>query len=324
MPSPSTPNAYPLDLTPPPISDYAAGNTGVPYAWRFDSGAPGPNAMISAVVHGNEPCGAIALDWLLKNAFRPKRGALTLLFANIAAYEAFDPADPNASRWVDEDFNRVWDPATLDGERDSVELRRAREIRPLLSGVDRLLDLHSMQHIAPPLMMAGRHPKGVALARGVGAPQRVVVDAGHQAGRRMRDYGPFGDPEAAPAALLLEAGQHWAASAAPLTKEAVARFLAFLGLDGGALLEALGADQAPETPQRVFEVTDAVTIQSEQFRFAQDFTGGEVLADAGTLIGHDGDREIRTSYANAMLIMPSRRLEPGLTAVRIARERRDL
>ena len=38
---------------------------------------------------------------------------------NIAAYEAFDPADPNATRWIDEDFNRVWGEDVLDGDRDS-------------------------------------------------------------------------------------------------------------------------------------------------------------------------------------------------------------
>ena len=321
MPSPSTPNSYPLDLTPPPIADYAEGNTGVPYAWRFDSGAPGPKVMISAVVHGNEPCGAIALEWLLKAGFQPKTGALTLVFANVAAYAAFDPADPNASRWVDEDFNRVWDAAVLDGERDSVELRRAREIRPLLDGLDYLLDLHSMQHSAPPLMIAGPHEKGLTLARGVGVPERIVIDAGHAEGRRMRDYGPFGDANAAPAALLMEAGQHWAASAGPLTQQAAARFLKHLGQDDGALLEALGASQAPSPEQRVFEVTEAVTIETDDFRFAEAFIGGEVLPDAGTLIGYDGDREVRTDYPNALLVMPSQRLQRGMTAVRIARER---
>jgi len=51
------PNNYPVDLTPPDISAYEQGNTGVPYIWTFDSGVPGPNVMVSAVVHGNEPCG---------------------------------------------------------------------------------------------------------------------------------------------------------------------------------------------------------------------------------------------------------------------------
>ena len=48
------------------------------------------------------------------------------------------------SRFVDEDFNRVWVEDRLDGEESSVELRRAREVRPILDDVDMLLDIHSM------------------------------------------------------------------------------------------------------------------------------------------------------------------------------------
>jgi len=309
------PNDYPVELTPPDIRRWAEGNAGIPYLWTFDSGRPGPHAMISAIVHGNEPCGAIALDQLLAGGFRPSAGRLSLLFANVAAYAAFDPADPNATRWLDEDMNRVWDAATLDGPRDSVELRRAREIRPALETVDLLFDLHSMQHPAPPLAMAGRHPKGRALARGIGAPATVVADAGHAAGRRMRDYGPFDDPAAGPAAVLIEAGQHWAATTGALTQQAVRRFLVHAGVAPAAMLDGL----ATPPPQTAWTVVEAVTIRTDAFRFARPFTGGEVIAEAGTVIAHDGDRPVATPHDDCMLVMPSRRLWPGQTAVRLAR-----
>ena len=57
---------YPVSIYPPDISGYRAGNTGVEYIHQFDSGKPGPHVMISAVVHGNELSGAIAIDHLLK------------------------------------------------------------------------------------------------------------------------------------------------------------------------------------------------------------------------------------------------------------------
>lgn len=309
------PNDYPIDLTPPDITAFAPGNTGIPYVWRFDSGASGPNVMISAIVHGNEPCGAIALDWLLASGLRPACGTLTLGFMNIAAYEAFDPADPNASRWVDEDFNRVWDAEVLDGDRTSIELRRAREVRPALDDVDFLLDLHTMQHFAPPLMMTGRHGRAKDLARKVGVPERIVGDFGHAAGRRMRDYGGFDDPASRKAALLIECGQHWESSAGDLAREASARFLVALGIVPADILEAFGA---PGAAQQAFTVREAITIESDSFAFAEPYTGGEVIAEAGTLIGHDGDREIRTPAADMMLVMPSKRLWKGQTAVRLA------
>lgn len=310
------PNEYPVDLPTPDISAYAAGNAEIPYLWRFESGAPGPHAMISAIVHGNEPCGAIALDWLLSRDFRPKLGKLSLLFVNIDAYEAFDPADPNATRWMDEDLNRVWGADALESDRDSSELRRAREVRPALDAVDFLFDIHSMQHTAPPLMLAGRHAKGASLARMVGVPEIIVADAGHAAGKRMRDYGRFDDPASPAAALLIECGQHWAAETGRLAKLSAARFLAGLGMADEDLLDGLGE---PKGPQSLFTVTEAVTIRTEGFRFAKAFTGGEIIAKAGTVLGHDGDRPVTTPYDDCMLVMPSKRLWPGQTAVRLAR-----
>ena len=309
------PNEYAVELTPPDISAYAVGNTGVPYVWSFDSGVAGPNVMVSAIVHGNEPCGAIALDWLMQNDIRPVAGRLTLAFMNVAAYEAFDPADPNATRWLDEDFNRVWAPEVLDGERDSIELRRARELRPVLDTVDLLLDLHTMQHLAPPLMMSGRLAKGKALARKVGVPERVVGDAGHAAGRRMRDYGGFDDPASDKAALLIECGQHWERAAGDLAKEATARFLTALGTVDPALAAPFGEIA---TAQQMFTVREVVTIATDRFSFAEAFTGGEIIPEAGTLVGIDGDTEIRTPVDDVMLVMPSKRLWKGQTAVRLA------
>lgn len=309
------PNEYPVELTPPDISIYGAGNTGIPHIWNFDSGVPGPHAMITAIVHGNEPCGAIALDWLLSSEFRPSAGRVSFGFMNVAAYEAFDPSNPNATRWIDEDLNRVWAIDVLEGERDSVELRRAREVRPYLDTVDYLFDIHSMQHMAPPLMMCGRLEKGRALAEKVGTPERVVADEGHAAGRRMRDYAQFDDPTSPAAALLIECGQHWQASAGPLAKFSAARFLQSAGVAEAELSEGLG--DLPEA-QHFFTVTQAVTIESDGFTFAQKFTGGEIIAEKGVLIGHDGERPITTPYPDCMLVMPSKRLWKGQTAVRLA------
>jgi len=56
----------------------------------------------------------------------------------------------------------------------------------------------------------------------------------------------------------------------------------------------------------------------ERPRHARPFRGGETLRTAGTLLGHDGERPVMTPY-DCMLVMPSKRLWPGRTAVRLAR-----
>ncbi|HLI21382.1 MAG TPA: succinylglutamate desuccinylase/aspartoacylase family protein, partial [Stellaceae bacterium] len=135
--------ATPVELEAPDISAWRAGNTGIDYVTSFTAAAPGPHVMLSALMHGNEICGAIALDRLLRAELRPARGTLTFAFCNVAAYRRFSRADPAASRYVDEDMNRIWDAAKLSGPRQSEELQRARLLRPLVDRVDFLLDIHS-------------------------------------------------------------------------------------------------------------------------------------------------------------------------------------
>ncbi len=313
-----TTSSYPLNLQAPDITPYRAGNTGVHYITTFDSGKPGPHAMLSALVHGNELCGAMTLDFFFRNDVRPTRGKLTLGFMNVAAFERFDPATPDVSRYVDEDFNRVWDKSVLEGTRDSAELRRARELRSTIDQVDFLLDIHSMQHPTVPLCMCGPLEKGRQLAREIAFPAHTVSDAGHAAGRRLRDYGSFGDEADPRNALLIECGQHWEPSSEVVAKEMALRFLARFDLvDARFIAEHMLSDTLAE--QKLIEVTGPVTIRTDHFEFADVIKGMEVIEKAGTLIGRDGEEEIRTPYANCVLIMPSKRLRKGESAVRFGR-----
>src|SRR5512134_2368729 len=68
---------FPIELTPPDISLWRSGNTGVDYVHVLDSGRPGANVLVQALTHGNEFCGAIALDWLLREQVVPAKGRLT-------------------------------------------------------------------------------------------------------------------------------------------------------------------------------------------------------------------------------------------------------
>lgn len=311
-------NDYPVELSPPDISRYRRGNTGIEYVTTLDSSVAGPHAMITALVHGNELCGAIILDYLFREGVKPTRGKLTLAFVNIDAFSRFDPKNPIASRLVDEDFNRLWSKDVLDGPRDSVELRRARTLRPIVDQVDLLLDIHSMQHAAAPLAMCGPLAKGRALARGVGLPEIGVVDSGHAAGKRMRDYASFGDERSPKNALLVECGQHWEKSSVDVARESAIRFLLHAKVvDPGWAKTRISA--APLPKQRFIEVTAPVTIATDDFRFAADYRGLEVIPKAGTVIGHDGAKPVATPYDDCVLVMPSRRLLKGQSAVRFGR-----
>lgn len=234
-----------IELTPPDISPYQTSASGVDYVQLLDSGRPGPTVMVQALTHGNELCGAIALDWLFKQGpIRPLTGRLILCFANVQAYQRFDPADPSDSRFVDEDLNRVWADDVLFGPGDSAERRRARQLQPFVDSADFLLDIHSMQDACRPLMVCGLLDKGAAFARELGMPGDLLIDSGHPSGLRMRDRGGFGDPASPKNALLIECGQHWERSSAEVAIDSLVRFLRLTGMVDEALGRAAAASAA--------------------------------------------------------------------------------
>lgn len=312
----------PVELQAPDISRWRDGGSGVDWVHVLRGPTAGPVVMVQALTHGNEICGAIALDWLLhqvQQGWRPQRGRLTLAFANVDAYLRFDPARPFASRCVDEDYNRVWADETLFGTRDSVELRRARQLQPYVDEAEQLLDIHSMSEPCRPLMVCGKADKNAAYARALGVPADLLVDTGHAAGLRMVDRGAFADPASPRHALLIECGQHWERAAADVAIDTLVRFLGLTGLADAAWVAA--QTRLPLPPlQRLVRVSEAVVARSTALRFLVPPVGLSVVAKAGTPIVEDGDQLWLTPHDNTVLVMPgTRNLKPGGTAVRLGR-----
>jgi predicted deacylase len=310
---------FPIEISPPDISGYKNGNTGVDYVHVFDSGKPGPNVMVQALTHGNEFCGAIAMDILFKEKIRPIQGKLTLAFANVAAFQRFSHDDPDRSRYIDEDYNRVWADDALLGSRDSAELRRARELRPFVDAADYLLDLHSMHEPCRPIMVCATSEKSAAFARKVGVPADLLIDTGHPAGLRMMERGGFGDPKSPKTAVLIECGQHWEKSAADVAVDTLFRFLAVTGAVDVSVCKS-HARLNPPAVQRLIRVTEPVVAKSMNLKFARPFKGLEVVPKAGTTIASDGETTWKTPYDDCVMVMPSvRHLKPGTTVLRLGR-----
>lgn len=310
---------HPVTLPRPDLGPWREGNTGVPFVHELDSGRPGPEVLVTALVHGNEYAGAIVLGELLASGLRPSLGRLTLAFCNVEAFGRFDPRAPDDSRFVDEDLNRVWALQRLEGGADSCELRRARALRPFVDRCTHLLDLHSMHEPCTPLLVTGLLPRNIEFARRLRCGGQIVIDEGHADGVRMRDYEGRGYPGSARIALLLEAGQHWDPASVGAARDVLMRFL--VEADAITPSQALPGWLAENArPEPAVRVTHRVVARSLAFRFVEDFQGGEVIAQAGTVIATDGDEPIRTPYDGCVLVMPSlRQLRPGVTTVRLGR-----
>lgn len=310
----------PDQLQPPDIRTHGTGNTDTAFVHSFAALESGPHVVISSLMHGNEYCGAIAVNHLLAAGIRPRRGRLSFVFCNIDAFDQFDPSYPALSRFVDEDMNRVWSPDILTGMADTIERRRAQTLWPLFATADRVLDLHSMQHDRVPLMLSGMNARARDLAFAVGIPGFIVADRGHAAGRRLIDHPRFADPDGGPMALLAECGQHWEQDSGAMALSITARFLLVTGcVDAAALHPWLPS--ADPAPPRLVEVTQTVTVENDHFRFVREFQGMDIIPHRGTLYAEDGDRPLVTPYDDCVLIMPTRLPLAGHTAVRLGRFR---
>ncbi|APH56438.1 Hypothetical protein GbCGDNIH6_0633 [Granulibacter bethesdensis] len=306
-------------LETPDLDPWITGNTSIQGFTSITGPRPGPHVVLVALTHGNEIAGAIVLDQLLRQGIRPLQGRLTFGFANLAAFARFDPRQPIASRFVDEDLNRVWQndlletsPVASDARRkEAYELCRAREIKPLIDTADVLIDLHSMLWPSRPLILCGRNRQGLELGRRAGDPALPIADDGHASGRRLIDYRPFSEIGTNRTALLIEGGQHWHSETVATLHKIVLNLLAALGM--------IPPQQKPPSLTPCWSVTHTIMAQTGHFTFTQPFTGGYTVPHAGTLIAHDGDKTVRTPYDDCLLVMPSLRASAGHTAVRLAK-----
>jgi len=315
-----------FDLPAPDLSAWRAGNTGTDGVWHFDSGLPGRQVLVSALIHGNELCGAWALKGLLESGLRPQAGSLTLMFCNLAAFDRFDPANHDAARFVEQDMNRQWSDERMDAA-DSLERRRCAALRPFVARADWLLDLHSMHEPCAPLLLTGVQPRNLALSKQMAAPEHIVIDAGHQDGTRMRDYGRFGLPDAQAGdsrSLLVECGFHGDPASRAVAQDQCLRFIEASGIvDGAELARLLPGWRLTDAPRQwALQVTGPVVAKNERFTFTEAFTGLEVIARAGTVIGDNDGEPVTTPYDDCVLVMPStRQARAGVSVVRFARRR---
>ena len=298
-----------LEVLPRDISAYREGNTGIDYVHRFESGQPGPHVLINALTHGNEICGMVAATHLLDSGVRPKLGTLTVSFAHVEAYNAFDPAKPFDNRQIVHNLNRVWSDEWLDGPEDSPELRRARELRPVVAAADHILDIHSTSQDVVPFWVYPDFERNARVAMAIGLPPvHLVMPSGLGSGTPLIQHGLHAGADAPGAAMVVECGQHFKKSAADLATEVTLRFLAHFGLvdrEGGT----------PEVAaQRRFELLQTHVIKSEDFHFVRPLIGFETFAK-GELIATNGPDEIRAPCDDCTIFMPAQRVIVGREAV---------
>ncbi|KRC12641.1 succinylglutamate desuccinylase/aspartoacylase family protein [Acidovorax sp. Root217] len=303
-----------FEVLPRDLSAYRQGNVGIDYVHRFESGKPGPHVLVNALTHGNEICGMVAATHLLDSGVRPLIGTLTISFANVAAYESFDESRPFESRQLVHNLNRVWSAAELDGSDDSPELRRARELRPVVAAADHILDIHSTSQDVQPFWVYPAYERNSAAALAIGLPPvHMVMPNGLGSGTPLIQHGRHGQALGdAGVAMVVECGQHFLKSAADLATLVAQDFIAHFGLT------APRADRAAPAPQRRFELLETCMVRTPDFAFTRPLEGFETFAK-DELIATDGTVEIRALCDDCTVMMPTREPIVGREAVYLTR-----
>ncbi len=302
----------PFEVLPRDLSAYRAGNTGVPYVHRFDSGRPGPHLLVNALTHGNEFCGMVAACHLLDAGVRPLIGTLAISFANVAAYQSFDTARPFDSRQLVHNLNRIWSAEHLDGVEDSPEHRRARELRPVVAAADHILDIHSTSQPVQPFWVYPDRPRNAAAALAIGEPAvHLVMPQGLGSGTPLIQHGRHGTADFHGVGLVAECGQHFQQASADRAIRVARRFLAHFGL--------IATEAWPATePARRYELLQTWVIKTPEFRFTRPLIGFETFGP-GELIATDGAVQIRAPADGCTVLMPARTAIVGREGVYLAR-----
>ena len=223
--------------------------------------------------------------------------------ANIGAYESLGP-DGLSARFIDRDFNRLWHDDLLAADRQSVEARRAHQMRLIVKTVDRLRDLHSTWHALQPFFVMSQLPRVRQLADRLAIPPRQLFlpEVWHE-GYHLIDYGAFRLPDSGAIGLIAECGQHFAQSSVDNAWAAAIRFLqvnASINADHAA---RLCPGLAPGMPIERYEIVQPVIAATDALRLMCS-CAGFVHFHQGELAALDGGEPVFAPFDGAVLLAP--------------------
>jgi uncharacterized protein len=270
---------------------------------RFEA----PRIGVIGALHGNETAGLSAIQRVLSEsesfAARMQRGTLLLVHGNpLATSQARRFSNGGA------DINRLFGfgfVEELAREAWTYEHERALALRPLVTGLDGLIDLHSATRPTLPFAICDGTPAGIQLARKTGC--RVTY--GWDGPGMLMEHVSIGALVAqGKPALSVECGQHDQAETADTAFEILTRFLGALGITDHPVAEAGAAN---------YRLFGRVVKPTHEFELSRDFSSFDCL-HPGELLGH-GEGVSISVEREAFLLLPTPNAVRGEDLVYLAR-----
>jgi predicted deacylase len=292
---------------------------------QFAAPAPGPRLIVTGAVHGNETCGTVAIERVLREI---EAGQLVLVAGEVSFVPVCNPkAHALKRRQGDRNLNRRLLPGA---EVREYEDHVANWLCPLLARHDTLLDLHSFHTGGEPFVMVGpennpgpleafghaereaalalrlgvrrlvdgwlatyatgvRRRQARAAAAGLPASLETDPDFGVGTTEYMRRMGGWG--------FTLECGQHEDPQAPEVAYRAILATLAHLKLIEAPAPVPVAAPQALS----LYEVVDKAHADDQ---FARPWQSFDPLP-AGTLIGHRAEGTPVVADQDSVIVFPN-------------------
>ena len=264
----------------------------------FDSKKPGPNIVIMAGVHGDELCGLNAFDAILPT-FKPVRGRVTFIIGNPQAVDV-------RRREFEGNLNRMFRPDSeiSEVERNIYEYKRSRELMPILTEADALLDIHSSTtgQTIPFAICEKQSFSAVAQL-----PIEIVVsgiDVLHSTGSDafVNQSGGLG--------ICIECGNHNDPNATNIAIEGIVRFLSYFNVTTEKSNNFINKQR--------FVNARWIYKNKKNFTLSKDFKEFENVSK-GSVIGLDGEKEIKAPY-DGVILFPHNREESNTEAFLFGKE----
>jgi succinylglutamate desuccinylase len=242
---------------------------------------PGKTSVVMACVHGNEPCGLLAISEILPE-LRIDSGTVYFIIGN-----------PNAVadnvRFTEFNLNRAFKRDSLIGESDrkSYEYYRAQYIKQYLDQSDALLDIHSSSTLGSvPFVIC----EGNALSIVQKFPVNIITsgfDRVNPGGtdEYMNRTGKIG--------ICIECGEHNDPQAKDIAKEAIYSFLYSLG-------HIVRPVKFRQVPKRRILVESIYHSKTDKFELTKNWGDFEVITE-GSIIGTDGEKPIIAQEESVIL-----------------------
>lgn len=269
-------------------------------------GWPRPHIGVCGSMHGNEPCGAEAIERLTNElrigAHEVGGGTLFFIHANPEA-----TSQRRRHTEQGDDLNRLWDFSFVESLRTDAwgyEHHRALALTDYIRDLDVFLDLHSAASATPPFGVSNGVSDINDLATRMGLS--FLVKSWH--GLADKVVIGFLASQGVPA-LSVECGAH---EHPEVSQNAYEIALHFLRATGG-----LNAVADPPTNEvRTVRVVETITRPSPEFRFSSPWAGFDEL-EPGALVGRDRVTEIRTT-ARCYAVLPNQDVEVGDDVIYLA------